>query len=245
VSTSSKLRVVVGMMLALLYFAAGVHLMFGSCESMHLPLPPLFSAEQRDCFENPMCLGAYFPIFFVGTCIGLHWRSTVSRWCTAYSSWLNAVAPFLLVALVLTPDELRWRHDLFVPWILCADTSTPTNFLQTHGQSRYSFIFLDPYNWFVVYGLLICSAHSASSTRVLSSKILSTYGKMSFGLYVYHPAVFFFTSQQFGKGLLQLIGAFVAVTTLAWLSFFYFELPLMILIRSYFRNVETRISSLV
>ena len=79
--------------------------------------------------------------------------------------------------------------------------------------------------YFSFIGFVITTAKSNLFKRVFKTGILSYTGKISYGLYVYHPLCFSLFSQAFkiNSILLSLVGSFASAYILSSLSFYLFE----------------------
>lgn len=161
---------------------------------------------------TPTILPTYGFAFFLGALTADLMPIIQSRLGGRVPSLTGAV---FLVLLFLNTPELRERVGLTI-----VDPSQV--FLST---------WLDPITWVIVYGLFVSCLLTLPSLRLLDSRPFVQLGNISYGLYLLHYPIIEIVDRTIGNSPLGLITAAVASCGLAWLSYRYFEVPLMKRIR--------------
>jgi peptidoglycan/LPS O-acetylase OafA/YrhL len=98
--------------------------------------------------------------------------------------------------------------------------------------SLYISTWLDPVTWLIVSGLFACCLTGSASLKMLfDSRVFIFLGDISYGLYLLHYPILEITARLVGTSILGLLVGAGASIGLAWLSYRYFERPMMAFIR--------------
>ena len=95
----------------------------------------------------------------------------------------------------------------------------------------YTSTWLDPITWLIVLGLFVSCLLASKSLAFLDWKPFILLGDISYGLYLMHYPILEITAQFIGVNAMGLLVASVTSVGLAWLSYRFFELPTMRVIR--------------
>ncbi|SCX30457.1 acyltransferase family protein [Mycolicibacterium fluoranthenivorans] len=97
--------------------------------------------------------------------------------------------------------------------------------------SLYISTWLDPITWVIVAGLFVCCLVGSTSLKMFDSRVFIFLGNISYGLYLLHYPILEITARFVGTSIVGLFVGCGASIGLAWLSYRYFERPVMALIR--------------
>lgn len=95
----------------------------------------------------------------------------------------------------------------------------------------YTSTWLDPVTWLLVLGVFITCLGPSKSLRFLDTKPVVFLGNISYGLYLLHYPILELAARFLGVTVVGFAVAAVASVGLAWLSYRFFEVPTMRLIR--------------
>jgi peptidoglycan/LPS O-acetylase OafA/YrhL len=161
--------------------------------------------------EKPSILPTYAFAFFLGAITAVFLPQIKSRLGGRFPSFLGAV---FLVLLFLNLPALRDEMHLSIS-----------------PGSVYISTWLDPATWFIVYGLFICCLMETSTLAMFDSKPFIFLGNISYGLYLLHFPILELTARHIGTSPVGLLVGVAGSIFLAWLSYRYFEVPVMKIIR--------------
>ena len=126
-----------------------------------------------------------------------------------------------------------WTIILLMPFLLYTSFSYGT--LETYRAGDFM---RNPYSWLMlsVYALifgavLVLAVNQKLLPRLLSSKILTNIGKVSYGIYLYHFVIRYFLIQLHSTRQEIRIWMFILLPTICYFSWKYIESPLMRLAR--------------
>lgn len=97
--------------------------------------------------------------------------------------------------------------------------------------SLYISTWLDPITWVIVTGLFVCCLVGSRSLKMFDSRAFVFLGNISYGLYLLHYPILEIAARFLGTSVVGLFVGCGASIGLAWLSYRYFERPVMALIR--------------
>jgi peptidoglycan/LPS O-acetylase OafA/YrhL len=145
-----------------------------------------------------------------------------------------------LLALLLTDEAWASRHTrMFRPVLICLGILLLPSFALLSG-SRYDWLqvvklSLIPAFYFALIGFCIIDPSARPLTRLLSVGWLRWLGAISYGLYVFHPTCLWLVQRLVAPSsfLIDIVMSFGLTITVAYLSFRFFESPILKLKRHF------------
>ncbi|MGY4859441.1 acyltransferase family protein [Cryobacterium sp. AP23] len=167
---------------------------------------------------KPSILPTYGFAFFIGALTAVH-LPRIKRALTGRVPAVGGIV-FLALLFVNTPG---FREQLG---------------LSISPGAGYMSTWLDPITWLIVYGLFLSCLLVLPSLRFLDSKPFTVLGDISYGLYLLHFPILELAAHFLGVNVLSFLAATLASAGLAWLSYRFFEVPTMRLIRGHSKRLS-------
>lgn len=160
--------------------------------------------------EKFSILSTYGFSFFIGVFTFIR-HDFLRSYLAKLPNWLGL---FFLVFIFLNLPEIRMEYGLVL----------------SKGGYWVS-TWLDPFTWLGVYGLFLCCLARLPSLKLLNNKLFKFFGEISYGFYLLHYPILMLVSDFIGVGYMGLLAGFSITVLLSYLSLWFFERPIMKMIR--------------